>query len=844
MDGAVTMWKRFPLVFRFSIFIFLPLLIICILGVKHLGDGLPKETGTLAAPGLRAEVEIRRDAAGVPTIVARNDHDAFFALGYAHAQDRMWQLELQRRIAYGRLSEAFGKDSIDQDIWFRTLGLGHAAKSAWKALDPDAQASLQAYADGINAWLATKPTLPVEFAVTGIKPEPWTVYDSLAWVKVFALNLGGNYRQEIERMLARQMLAPGQYASIYPTASDPGKPRADATTAKVSNEALQRFASFQDTLEQRLAIGGRYVGSNAWVVSGAHTADRKPILANDPHLGLQMPSLWYMAALKGDRLDVRGATLVGLPTVIFGRNARIAWGGTNFMADAQDLYFEQTDPDDATRYRVGDDWVKFETIEERIVIRQDPPAFLSAPLRPLRIKVRRSRHGPIISDLFKVFDQPVALRWTALTADDTSYQTFLRLNYARDWSEFRAALANQVAPALNLLYADVDGNIGHMTAGRVPVRRSGTGDVPSPGWDDSHAWTGYIPAAEMPSRFNPPDGMLVSANERFFDDHYPYHVSDDWAPPDRARRIESLLKASAARKTPMTVASMSRIQLDTISEPARRLLARMLRHTPNNDQQRRAFVHLRAWNGDMARASQAATIFNVWVRNLRRELMSDEIRGEYNRETQSRYLRGIAESADLDRLAALLTDGPGSWCQDRDTPGVETCDDVLDASLNDALWDILKMTGDESMDDWGWGDVHYTVYRHTPFSESNLLRGVFERDIGSGGSPDTVNVATYRYDRAGRFTQDFGAGFRQVIGMDDRPGAHLYMNSTGQSGNVASRHYDDMVEAFRDGRFHAWPTAGGPARVLRLRPRAGGATAPQSTTAATTTASIGQERHR
>jgi penicillin G amidase len=823
------MLKRFPLLFRFMLFLFLPILVITIFGVIHLGNGLPQESGVLAAKGLTAEVEIRRDEAGIPTIVAKNDHDAFFAMGYAHAQDRMWQLELQRRIAYGRLSEAFGKDSIDQDIWFRTLGLGESAKSAWKALDPEAKASLQAYADGINAWLATRPILPVEFTVAGIKPEPWSVYDSLAWVKVFALNLGGNYRQEIERMLARQMLAPDHYASIYPNVPGSEKLQANATATRVSNEALQRLASFQDTLEQRLAIGGRYVGSNAWVVSGAHTADRKPILANDPHLGLQMPSLWYMAALKGDRLDVRGATLVGLPTVIFGRNQRIAWGGTNFMADAQDLYFEQTDPDDLTRYRVGNDWAKFDTNEEVIVVRQDPPAFLSTPLRPLRIKIRKSRHGPIISDLFKVFDQPVALRWTALAEDDTSYQTFLRLNYAHDWSEFRMALSYQVAPALNLLYADVDGNIGHMTAGRVPLRRSGRGDVPAPGWDDSHAWAGYIPADEMPSRFNPPDGILVSANERFFDDRYPHHVSDDWAPPDRARRIESLLTKSMARKTPMTVATMGRIQLDTVSEPARRLLVRMLRHTPNNDQQRRALGLLRAWNGDMGRSSQAATIFNVWVRNLRRELMSDEIRGEWNRDAQSRYLRGIAESADLDKLSSLLTDGPESWCQDRDTPGVETCDDILDASLNDSLWDILKMTGDESMDEWEWGDLHYTVYRHTPFSQSNLLRSVFERDIGSGGSPDTVNVATYRYDRAGRFTQDFGAGFRQIIGLGDQPGAHLYMNSTGQSGNVISRHYDDMIEPFRNGRLNAWPTTRAPGRVLRLRPATTGA---------------GQETHR
>lgn len=732
----------------------------------------------------------------------------------------MWQLELQRRIASGRLSEVFGKDSIDQDIWFRTLGLRRSAHDAWKALSPQAQDSLQAYADGINAWLAGNPSLPLEFLTLGIEPEPWSVYDSLAWIKVFALNLGGNYRQEVEHMLARQMLDQHKFATLYPNLQ--AEPSVQSPLAIASVEAsLQRMAGFQERLERDFGLGGRYVGSNAWAVSGRLTGNAGAMLANDPHLGLQMPSLWYMAAIKGDRIDARGATIVGLPMVIFGRNQHIAWGGTNSMADVQDLYFEQADPSDTNRYRTEKGWENFSSTTELIAIRQDFPAILSPKLRPLRIQVRSTRHGPVVSDLFKVFDYPVSMRWTALDADDTSYEAFYRLNYAEDWDGFRQALAPLVAPALNLLYADGSGNIGLLTAGRIPIRPAGGGEVPVPGWGGHHAWSGFIDPDAMPRRYNPASGVLVSANEKFFGSDYPYPFNGEWAPPDRSLRIERLLLALKDKHEPLTPQAMGRIQKDTVSEPARRLLARMLRLQPSNDQQRRAFSLLRAWNGDMSRSSQAASIFNAWVHTLRRELMADELRGNWNQEVQNRYVKSVAGDVNLDTLGAMLVDGPDSWCQSLETPEPDTCDDVLDSSLNDALWELLKMTGDSSMDNWKWGELHAMVYKHTPFSNINVLRSVFERRIANGGSPDTINVASYRYDRSGQFTQDFGAGFRQVMALGDKDEMHFYMNSTGQSGNIASTHYDDMVEPFRDGVLRAWPHSHA-GEVLHLTPALSG----------------------
>jgi penicillin amidase len=796
-----------------TIFVIVPLSIVMGLGWSHLRQSLPLRQGTIAAPQLAQDVRIARDAQGVAHISARTDRDAFFAMGYAHAQDRMWQLELQRRIAQGRLSEVFGKSSVEQDIWFRTLGLERSARAAWATLSPEAKSSLQAYTDGINHWLGADPVLPVEFYVLGVKPEPWTVYDSLAWVKVFALNLGGNYRREIERLLVGQVVDRARLPALFAD-----YPKNAATTIAAlkpdQQRKIERFAQFQRTLESQLQIGGRYVGSNAWVVSGKLTGDGATLMANDPHLGLQIPSLWYMASIKGDRLDVSGATLVGLPVVIFGRNQSIAWGGTNLMADVQDLYFEQVQPDDNARYNVNGKWVAFDTRDELIRIKQDFPAVLRSPLKPLRIQVRSSRHGPVISDMFQVFDQPAALRWTALDADDSSYDAFLRLNYAHDWPSFQEALRHHVAPALSLVYADRAGNIGYLAAGRMPVRTAGDGRIPVPGWNDEHQWAGSIPFDQWPRSYNPQAGFLVSANNKPVGDDYPYLISHDFASPARADRITALL-GKAAKAGKLDLDAMRRIQSDSHSEPAQKLLARLLQHKPNNDLQHRAFSYLRAWRGDMNADSQAATIFNVWIRQLRQRLLLDDLSGYWNKGRQSSFMRLVANDIDTASVLRLLSDSDGRWCDDQSTAAKESCDDAIDASLDAALLEVLKIRGDASMKSWAWGDVHETTYRHAPFSQVNVLRNVFQRRIGNGGSPDSINVATYTLEKSG-YAQDFGAGFRQLIALAPHETRHLYMNSTGQSGNVMSRNYDDMIEPFRDVAYLPLTIARGPGSDVLL----------------------------
>lgn len=823
------MLRRQPLLARILGFVVVPIVIAVSAGWWHLRGSLPQDQGSLEVEGLQGAVSIERDGHGVPRVIARSDRDAYFAIGYLHAQDRMWQLELQRRMAQGRLSEVLGKDAVQQDIWFRTLGLARSANDAWDALSPEARASLQAYADGVNAWLDSGPVLPVEFVALGVQPERWTVYDSLAWSKVFALDLGGNYRREIDRMLAAQLLDPARLHTLFPpaptsvaggAAQDGAQEEETApapTPDPVALEGYARMAEFLARLQQRTGLGGRFVGSNAWAVSSKLAGGESTLLANDPHLGLQMPSLWYMAALKGDRLDVSGATLVGLPLVVFGRNANIAWGGTNLMADSQDIYLEQVKPDDASRYLADGEWVPFLQREELIRVRESFPAFLHAPIKPLRISVRATRHGPVINDMFQVFDQPASLRWTALDRDDTSYEAFYRLGYARDWSEFDAALGHLVAPALNMLYADRRGHVGHLAAGRIPVRAAGDGGAPVPGWNDEYAWTGSVPHEEMPRFYDPPSGYVASANNDPTPPGYGRLISNDWAPPTRVQRIGQMIGDAVAAGEPVDLALMQRMQADRHSAAALRLLEVLMEYPPGNDAQRVAHDALREWDGRMDRDSHAATLFNAWLRQLKRHLVGAAFQGYWNRSRQTRVLQGMIDGIDPDTVAAMLSGRSGQWCRDREGSQPVPCAEVADAALDDALRELRKMAGD-SRDGWAWGDVHETVYRHVPFSDVNVAKVWFERRISSGGSPDTLDVADYALGEHGSYEQTFGAGFRQVFELSPDSTVHLQMNSTGQSSNAMSPHYDDMIEAFRDVSYLPMADAGDDRRRLQLVP--------------------------
>ena len=787
------MFKSYPLLSRFLLFVALPLAAALIACFVYLRGSLPPAGARVIKAGVSQPVELTRDENGVAVVNARTDRDAFFAIGFAHAQDRMWQLDLQRRTAAGRLSEVFGRETVPQDAWMRALGLYEAAEQSWSRLSTEARASLTAYAAGVNAWLAQDPVLPPEFIVLGLRPEPWREVDSLAWSKVFALNLSNNMWNETSNMIASQYLSREQMVSLLGLSlSDLS---ADAAGGVMSEQAAAGLLSIREGLESGLKIGGRYVGSNAWVVAGRLMQGEQAALANDPHLGVQMPSPWYVARLKGDRLNVSGMTLVGLPVVIFGQNGNIAWGGTSMMADVQDLYIEQPNPADPTQYKRGDGWANFDVRSEIIQIRAEFPASLRAPIEPVRIQFRRTLDGPVISDIVGAFDQSVALRWTALDPDDASYESFLRVNYAHDWDTFKDSFQTYVAPALNLLYADKSNNIGSLGVGRIPVRSKGEGRLPVPAWTNEYRWTGYIPFNDWPQRFNPDEGYIVSANDKPVGPDYPYFISADWAPPNRARRIEQLLQEKVSRGERISLDHFGRMQGDTVDLSVRGLLDYLKRYSPARPEQQKALGYLQNWDGNMSRDSQGAAIFFVWARHLRVEVFSTALKQTWNKQRQGVELDRVVSATSYDQLLHALTEQPSAWCG----AAGGSCVPLLGRSLDATIAELRKLRG-SNMDSWRWGDIHHALYEHMPFSKVTWLASVFERKLPSGGSPDTINVANAVFARAEGYDQTFSAGFRQIIQIGPST-RHQYMNSTGQSGNVLSAHYDDMVKPFRDVQY-------------------------------------------
>lgn len=791
--------RKFPLLSRFALFAVLPLVLLSIAGYSYFTLSLPEQHGTFHAPGLRAPVHIGRDAQGVPHISASNAQDVFFATGYVHAQDRLWQLEIQRRFAQGRLSEVFGRASVEQDIWLRTLGLYAAGQASWPGLGADAKASLQAYTDGINAWLASHPRLPPEFAALGVVPEKWTVFDSLAWVKVFALNLSGNSDSEMAHFFAAQSLSEQEMRSLFGHRIDAARAGAAlAGQSAAASDSLMRLGRLQRALQQQLGIGGKYVGSNAWAVSGKLTGQQGAMLANDPHLGLQMPSLWYPVVQQGGALASSGMSLVGLPLVIFGRNEHISWGGTSMTADVQDLYFEEVNPQDAHFYRVDNAWERFTTRTETIAVRAEFPAALREQPKPVQLLVRGTRHGPVVSDANGAGGQPVALRWTALDGADTTYESFLRLNYAHDWATFKAALQLHVAPALNMLYADGEGNIGFLGVGKVPIRAQGDGSLPSPGWDGQHEWRGFIPFSAMPQSYNPESGYLVSANDKNVGPDYPYFISNDWAPPGRAQRIAQLIEQHKRAGGRLTADDFGRMQLDLVSLPAASMLTLLGRMHPVSARQRQALATMRGWQGDMGLDSPAAAIFNVWMTHLKQRLFAARLRPDWAQRGQADYLDSVLAGVTLDALHAVLTSDDELWCTHGAGPA--SCEAKLQRSLDDALDELSKLAGND-MQDWAWGKLHRAVYRHAPFSQVNFLKEIFEKRVDSGGSADTINVANQVFVKSEGYNQTFGSSFRQIIALHGAESTQLYMNSTGQSGNIFSSHYSDTVLPFREGKY-------------------------------------------
>ena len=734
----------------------------------------PQTEGTIELAGLEAPVSILRDRYGIPRIAARSEQDAYFALGYVHAQDRFFQMEFMRRLGAGRLSEVVGPPTLSIDRWMRVLGLYRLAESSLKRLSPAVVDSLEAYADGVNAYLDSHFGLvSVELALTLTTPERWRPADSLVWGRLMGMRLSSNSHAETLRARLSGLLPPERIDELWPDI---------ARGAPPTIAALGRARRFSSLLADWPAAIAPVTASNVWAVSGSHTESGRPILANDPHLGFRAPGLWYLARIEAPGLTVAGATVPGVPMTILGHNGSIAWGLTTTDSDTQDLFLERVDPDDPNRYLTPDGSLPFGVRLERIGVRGGSDAMLV---------VRSTRHGPVISDVDEEAGgiagpgHVVALAAAALREDDMTGEAVWRLNRAHSWEDFNAALADFHAPHQNVVYADTAGNIGIVAAGRVPVRRAGDGLYPVPGWTGEHGWTGFIPYAGLPRLFNPAGGRIVNANHPVVGPDYPYRLGHGDTPHFRASRIHALLDSGGSR----TPAGAGAMQNDSVSLAARELLPEMLRAVRETDPRSGALARLRGWDGTMDRRRAEPLIFVAWLRALNRRLYEDET-GEVFPDLWR--LRPVFVLRTLQRGDA--------WCDDTATPARETCREIVGGALDEALFELRGRFGDDPAG-WRWGDAHYAHFRHPVFGFVPVVNRLADIRVPADGGAFTVNRGQHRISRGeAPYASVHGAGYRAVYDLSDLDRS-LFIQATGQSGHITSPHYRDLTALWRDGVF-------------------------------------------
>ena len=791
----------------------------------YLRQSLPDIDGSIEVPGLTAPLDIVRDADSIPHVIAVNRLDALFGLGYVHAQDRLWQMELQRRIGHGRLSEILGAAAISQDRFLRTVGFGRAARTSWERMGGEAREQINAYVAGVNAFLADHhgSQLPPEFTLLRFEPEPWTGADVVVWVKMMAWDLSANYSLEllrhdlvravgIERMQqlmppyapdGLSILAPGGAEGpgesgrsgrlgydtthlTYPTyQTHPTYP-----TGPTLSAAFTSAFSGGDPSVREVLIGGAKtegIGSNNWVVDGTLTASGKPLLANDPHLSTRIPSTWYLAHVSGGDLDVIGATLPGTPAVALGRNRFIAWGATNVAADVQDLYRERLDPTGR--------FAEFRGAMESLTI--VPETIVVKGGAPVQIDVRLSRHGPLVSDAINANNaelpgegkprplEPLAFRWSALDESDTTLASFLKLNGAKNWADFTAALRDFVAPSQNFVYGDVDGHIGYYAPGRIPIRANGDGALPAEGWTGDAEWTGWVPFDDLPHVADPPEHFIVTANNRPAGAPYPHRLGLDWVEPYRAQRIVDLLKQKAS----FTPQDFARIQADTLSLHAKALLPVLMAHThPDSVADRQALDLLRQWSFDASADSAATAIFQAWFLQLAPTLVGDELGPAALDDYQGRFTY-------ITRFViAALSSGDSPWCDDTTTTAKrETCDEEITKALSRGVADLTSRLG-ANMGSWRWDGVHRAIFPHQGLDAVGMLRPWLSRSVPNGGDWSTINVGPVSAGQ--RYEQRSVAGYREIIDLSPANDSR-FLHAVGESGHPMSPYYDDFLPDWR-----------------------------------------------
>jgi penicillin amidase len=709
-----------------------------------------------------------------------------FGLGFMHARDRLWQLEYLRRVGSGRLSEVLGPGSLKVDALFRTLGVSQSAESTWARYSPKHRGFILAYVAGLNA--ATEQQrrdgLPPEFSILQVEPAPWRPEDVMTLAKVLGWSVDTNWNQELLRVQLEQKLGAARTAELMP-AYTPDGPIIDGSAGKmravkrttvpapqVDTGMLEQLAAFHREVAQAAGFGGQGIGSNNQALSGERTITGKPILASDPHLPSQIPSMFYRAHVTGGALNAIGTTALGLPGIMMGHNGRLAWGWTNANADVQDLYVERLHDDDK---------VEYEGVIEGLRLRNE--VIKVKGQSDVVLTVRTTRHGPLVSDLVDPNGPALALRWAALDEDDdVGIAATLDANKAVNFNQFHNAYRRSRAHPQNMLYADSQGNIAYHLVGTIPRRTNGDGTKPVPGWTSAFEWNGYIPFDDLPGVRNPKEEYLATANNKIAPDTYPWVLGSSFAAPYRARRIQELMQS----KSRFCVEDLETMQADVLAVHARELVPVLLTVSPANDMERQALELLRHWDYRVTPESAAAAVFEAWYIQVAESLFADELgQGLWNAWSEQMHMVSMALST------ALRGDSP--WCDDVTTGPREGCGATAASALTKALPRMAGVQASEDVTTWQWSTAHRLVFFHQPFDADPTLSLRFNRVFPNGGDKHTLNVASN--PRWSEYDQRHLALYRQVIDTSDFSKSR-WMAAPGQTGVVSDPHYDDLIDSW------------------------------------------------
>ncbi len=714
---------------------------------------LPKIKGTISLDGLGAEVRITRDNWGVPHIFAESENDLFFACGYVHAQDRMWQMELSRRAGFGRLSEIFGKRTLENDKFMRNIGLKEAAQRDFEKLLPRMKELLQSYSDGVNSWINTRKfNWPPEFMLLRHRPQLWQPLDSLVIKEIMALLLCVDYQSEAVRGRLVKKLGAEKALQIM---------EEGISAAYSEIEGLSLPEDLAPLPSQ---------GSNNWVLAGSRTESGKPLLANDPHLEISLPPIWYEVHLVSPGLNVIGVSLPGVPAVIIGHNESIAWGMTNSEVDVQDLYLEKLNPS-RDSYLDGGEWKPLVKKEEVIMVKGQK--------QPERMEVSWTRRGPLVSPLIVKSKSPISLSWTVHEGGQTM-EAFYLLDRAESWIEFVEALKLFDAPSQNFVYADREGNIGYYLSGKIPLRPELAALFPFPGWKEEGAWKGILEEGKKPYLFNPGQGFIITANNKISTDDFPHYLSFDWEAPFRAERIKELL----FQKEKHNIDSLKTIQNDIYSKKGELFLPYVWQIKDAEGKAEQALKILKGWDLLLSNGKEPA-LYEAFMKFFQEETFEDDL-GEDFQNFNSHFRRKEAG------LLRILSDPLSPWFDKKKTQGVETREEIIKMSLERAYELLEKNYG--PADNWDWMKINSFTFKHA------LGAVPVFKFFNRGPYPMNGDSFTVRVMSSSR-NGTLAASYRQIIDLGNFKNS-ICVLSSGQSGHFKSRFYDDQIPLWIKGEYH------------------------------------------